>query len=171
MASRRSLLMTAAAAPLALEGCAVTEVKTFPTIASALQAIDSLGAGARTTQGWTLSQVLNHVAQSIEYSMYGFPSLNSALFRATIGKAAFVVFDSRGKMSHPLTDPIPGAPALPADAPLPAAKARIAVALLDFEAFLSPLSPHFAYGALDKTQFTRAHLMHLAEHWTAVVAA
>jgi hypothetical protein len=31
--------------------------------------------------------------------------------------------------------------------------------------------PHFAYGALDKAQFTRAHLMHLANHWTEISPA
>ena len=39
------------------------------------------------------------------------------------------------------------------------------------EAHTGPLAPHFAYGALDKTQYTRAHLMHLANHWTELVRA
>ena len=34
-----------------------------------------------------------------------------------------------------------------------------------FEAFNGPLKPHFAYGELDKAAYTRAHLMHLANHW------
>ena len=29
----------------------------------------------------------------------------------------------------------------------------------------SALAPHFAYGALNKAAYTRAHLMHLANHW------
>jgi hypothetical protein len=28
--------------------------------------------------------------------------------------------------------------------------------------------PHFAYGALGKAEYTRAHLMHLANHWAEV---
>jgi hypothetical protein len=30
------------------------------------------------------------------------------------------------------------------------------------------LAPHFAYGALSKSEYTRAHLMDLANHWERV---
>ena len=39
-------------------------------------------------------------------------------------------------------------------------------ALAAFDAWSGPLKPHVAYGELDKAQYTRAHLMHLADHWT-----
>ena len=42
--------------------------------------------------------------------------------------------------------------------------ARLLAALNAFEAWGGPLKPHFAYGELDKAQYTRAHLMHLANH-------
>ena len=74
-------------------------------------------------------------------------------------------------MSHSLNEPIPGSPALAAGDALDGAIARALKALQDFEAHTGPLAPHFAYGALDKAQYTRAHLMHLANHWTDVVRA
>ena len=40
-----------------------------------------------------------------------------------------------------------------------------------FDAHTGVLQPHFAYGALDKPSYTRAHLMHLANHWQAFVPA
>lgn len=33
------------------------------------------------------------------------------------------------------------------------------------------LAPHFAYGELDKPQYTRAHLMHLADHARLIALA
>jgi hypothetical protein len=166
---RRRLLIATAAAPLA--ACSPAEVKTFATPAAALAAIEGLARGHKTTGAWNLSQTLNHLAQSIEYSIDGFPQMKSAMFRAAVGTAAFAVFQARGRMSHSLVEPIPGAPALDAAAPLEPAIARALAALRRFEAHTGALAPHFAYGALDKAQYTRAHLMHLANHWDEVTRA
>ena len=111
-------------------------------------------------------QLLQHLAQSIEYSMKGYPEMKSAAFRAVLGNAAFAVFNARGAMSHSLTEPIPGAPALDAKVALKDSVRRLLDALAAFEAWSGALRPHFAYGELDKAQYTRAHLMHLANHWT-----
>ena len=91
---RRRLLLTAPAVPLALSACGSAAVQTLPTVAAALQAIDGLATGWRSAGTWSLAQVLNHAAQSIEYSMSGFPESKSALFRATVGSAAFALFDA-----------------------------------------------------------------------------
>jgi Protein of unknown function (DUF1569) len=163
---RRTLVIAASAAPLA--ACSAAEVKTFPTIAAASTAIESLAKGYKHTGSWTLAQMLNHAAQSIDYSIDGFPEMKSALFRNAVGRVAFGVFQARGKMGHRLDEPIPGAPALDAQAPLEPAIARALAAFKRFEAHTGALMPHFAYGEFDKTQYTRAHLMHLANHWTEV---
>jgi hypothetical protein len=146
----------------------MAEVRSFPTIASALAAIEALDHTWRATGRWTLAQILEHAAQSVEYSMSGFPRSKPALFQATAGRIAFSIFDGRGHMKHGLAAAIPGAPVVPADAPLGTAMLRAVAALQTFEAHEGPLAPHFAYGPLDKSQFTRAHLMHLADHWTEV---
>jgi hypothetical protein len=165
MPLRRQVLVLAAA-PLAGAGCSTGTAMRFETITQALQALQGLPADARSRGAWTLPQVFNHLAQSIEYSMQGFPEPRSALFQATVGKAAFAVFRARGRMSHGLAEPIPGAPALSAGDVLPAALARLQRSLRDFDAHGGALQPHFAYGALDKADYTRAHLMHLADHWS-----
>jgi hypothetical protein len=109
--------------------------------------------------------VLQHLAQSIEFSMQGFPALKGAWFRSSVGSAAFAVFNARGAMSHSLDEPIPGAPALDAAQALKASVQRLLDAMAAFEKFQGTLRPHFAYGELTKPQFERAHLMHLANHW------
>ncbi len=166
---RRAVVL--GAAPVALAGCGSAALAApFDRLDSALKLLQALPAGARMAEGWPLATVLVHAAQSVEYSMAGFPQPNSALFRATVGPLAFAVFDARGRMSHGLAEPIPGAPAIAADTPLPAAVARLVEALKRFDAHTGPLQTHFAYGALDKAAYARAHLMHLANHWQETAA-
>jgi hypothetical protein len=163
---RRTILLSVPTVSLA--ACSAAPVQGFADMASAMKGIEALTDGFKKSGAWSLAQMLNHAAQSVEYSLSGFPAMKSGLFRGTVGGAAFAVFESRGKMSHALDEPIPGAPALDKDAALPAAIERVLKALRDFEAHTGALMPHFAYGALDKGQYTRAHLMHLANHWTEV---
>jgi hypothetical protein len=168
MDRRRALQTTTvllAAAPLA--GCS-GRLKTFTTWKQAQQAVLDLRFDEKEVQGspWNMSQVLQHMAQSIEFSMQGFPVLKGAWFRSTVGSAAFAMFSSRGTMSHSLDEPIPGAPALDPAQPLKASVNRLLDAMDVFAQFNGTLRPHFAYGELTKPQYERAHLMHLAEHWT-----
>ena len=123
----------------------------------------------RGTGAWSLAEVLDHAAQSVEYSLDGFPQLKPALFRRTVGRVAFAMFKRKGRMSHPLAAPIPGAPALATD--LAKSLHRLQAALDRFEAHPGPWPPHFAYGPLSREDYHRAHLMHLNDHWAEVVRA
>ncbi|RZJ11589.1 MAG: DUF1569 domain-containing protein [Rubrivivax sp.] len=171
--NRRRALQTAtvllAAPPLA--GCS-GRLKIFTTWRQAQQAVLDLRFDEKVVHGnpWNMSQVLQHLAQSIEFSMQGFPVLKGAWFRSTIGSAAFAFFNSRGTMSHSLDEPIPGAPALDASQPVKASVNRLLDAMDAFAQFNGTLRPHFAYGELTKPQYERAHLMHIANHWTQVHA-
>jgi hypothetical protein len=167
---RRLTLAAGAATLLPLAGCGESPVGTFADFDAVRRALSALGPQARTTAGWPLSQVLQHAAQSIEFSLDGFPEPKSALFQSTVGKGAWSVFNARGRMNHSLTEPIPGAPALDGALPLERASTRLLAAIERFERHGGELRPHFAYGALDKRAYTRAHLMHLANHWTEVAA-
>ncbi len=118
----------------------------------------------QSTTAWKMSAVLEHMAQSVDMSMDGFPEPKSALFQATLGTAAFAVFRLRGKMSHGLTEPIPGAPALPQSEDFKPGIVRLRSAVQRFQAYAGPLKPHFAYGALSRTDFALAHTLHIANH-------
>lgn len=144
----------------------------FGTLAGAMQEVERLAGAAvqplAPATAWSWSQTLEHCAQSIEFSLQGFPAPKSALFQNTLGAAAFNVFALRGRMSHNLAEPIPGAPALDVSAPdASAALARLRKAVQDFAAHAGPLQPHFAYGALSRAQYEQAHAMHLANHLSA----
>jgi hypothetical protein len=141
-------------------------VAVLPDVAAALAWLDRLAhVPAESTSAWSLAQILEHAAQSVEYSLSGYPQLNSSWFRASVGPLAFRAFARRGRMQHATTEPIPGAPPLVA-ADVGVAARRLGHALLRFEttpdSFAFP--PHFAYGVLGKDDYRRAHLLHLADH-------
>ena len=163
----------AGAGGLWLQGEPAT-IATFPDTAAALAWIEAIGSdpGARSITGWSLPQVFEHAAQSIEYSLDGYPAMRPAWFRGSVGPLAFSVFARRGRMSHDTEEPFPGAPVLVA-ADTALAAQRLVGALQRFESHPSDatLSPHFAYGALDKHAYRRAHLMHLADHAREIVRA
>jgi Protein of unknown function (DUF1569) len=166
-ALKTTTVLLAAPAATQLTGC-TGRLKTFTTWKQAQQAVLDLLFAPKLVQGspWNLSQVLQHLAQSIEYSMQGFPALKGAWFRSSVGSAAFAVFSARGVMSHDLGEPIPGAPALDASQALKTSVQRLLDAMEAFALFNGTLRPHFAYGELTKPQYERAHLMHIANHWT-----
>ena len=139
------------------------------SLAAAEQELARLVAARERVSGepWSWGQTLVHLAQSIDYSMTGYPVPNSWLFRHTVGPAAFAFFGWRGRMSHDLDAPSPGAPAIDPLGPGPAALDRVRQALGRFRGWSGPLQPHFAYGALDKAGYERAHAMHLANHFSA----
>ena len=143
------------------------------TLADCLAWLDNIerAPSVKTTGAWPLSAVLEHCAQSVEMSIDGFPQAKGELFQKTVGKAAYGVIRSRGKMSHGLAEPIPGAPALAAGADWRPAAVRLRQAIVRFESHAGPFRPHFAYGALSKADYALAHSMHIANHRDEVVVA
>jgi hypothetical protein len=141
----------------------------FASLAAAREELDRLALAPTLSSGsaWSWAQTLIHCAQSIEYSMSGFPQMKPELFQRTLGSVAISVFSWRGRMTHDLAEPIPGAPGLDAQAPPGPALERLRAAMQAFLQWSGPLRPHFAYGALARPQYELAHAMHLANHLSA----
>ncbi|MBD8526912.1 DUF1569 domain-containing protein [Pseudomarimonas arenosa] len=112
---------------------------------------------------WPVPQVIEHLAQSIEFSLTGYPEPKPEWFQSSLGRLANAAFQRAGAMHHDLEAPIPGAEALSMQH-LHAACRRLHKALDDFLAFSGEFHPHFAYGPLGRESYLRAHLMHLADH-------
>jgi len=144
----------------------------FADLANARRTLEQLRAAPmKTRTGWDLPHVLHHAAQSIHGSIDGYPQPKPAWFRASVGSAAFAVFSARGRMNHSLDEPVPGMPSLADGLALAPAIDSVLEAMNRFEQHTGPLAPHFAYGALSKADYARAHLMHIANHWDLVVQA
>lgn len=173
--SRRAFLKSGAAGCIALTagGCGGADANDrqliFATLADALRELDRLATAValNAAASWTWSKTLLHCAQSIEYSMTGYPESKSALFQRTAGAMAFSFFKSRGRMSHNLIEAIPGAATLDANAASALAIASLRKAVDSFQQFTGVLRPHFAYGELNKTDYEKAHAMHIANHMSA----
>jgi hypothetical protein len=140
--------------------------KDFNTALAELKLLEQNKVTSSTN--WNLSQILNHCAQSIEYSMVGYPELKSIIFRKTIGKIAISVFLNRGYMNHGLNDEITGAPKLPSESNLKDAFNRLYNSIDAFKNFTAELKPHLAYDNLSKEDYEAAHAMHIANHLSSV---
>nr|WP_313403732.1 DUF1569 domain-containing protein [Pseudomonas sp.] len=171
---RRTLLKGAAVSGVALLGAGYWALPAGPRPAAvsldgARQVLADLqGRALRSVRGWSPSEVFNHCAQSIDYSIDGYPELKPAWFRHTLGPAAFAVFSSRGAMRHPLDEAIPGAAALTEPASQALALQRLQVAFERFAEHQGALRPHFAYGDLNHGEYAEAHVLHLYNHLSLI---
>ena len=166
--------VTAATTACSRDGAGQPTVNRKLKIATLDKAFDEaerlVNANITGTDGdFNLAQTLDHCAQSIEFSIAGFPENKSALLQRTVGSAAFHVFSWRGYMSHNLNEAIPGAPALD-NADTQSALIRLDSAITLFHQTPAALQPHFAYGTLTKGEYEHAHAMHLANHFSAIDA-
>jgi len=122
--------------------------------------IDLLAPGST----WNLSQTIQHCAQTVGYSVTGYPRLKPSLFRLTAGALAKHLFLRRGATRHSLDAEIDGAPALDPGLPTAVAIDRLAEAVARFTTHAGPHTVHPAYGKCTHNQYERLHAMHLAEH-------
>ena len=165
--TRRTVVLAAVGVSAALVTGVAVRRGTMPA-ASPMKLVTELkrlkGKTLSSSTAWSPFQVFTHLAQSVEYSINGYPHLNSALFQHTAGAAAAFMFSTVGAMRHNLTEPIPGAPALAHVGPLGDAIDRLIAALESFDRHPGPLLPHFAYGTLDKPAYASAHVLHVRNH-------
>jgi len=167
---RRTIVKGAALGGLALIGGGGWTALAVPTsaaisVAGARATLDALaGKPLVSLEGWSPAEVFNHCAQSVEYSLHGYPLLKPAWFRSSAGALAYRVFSLRGGMRHALDEPIPGAPPLIEPADVVPALQRLQQAFADFETHAGELAPHFAYGALSHADYGTAHALHLFDH-------
>lgn len=174
--SRRSILRAGVAAGLltvGATGCSGASASdrqlVFKNLADALREIERLtdAVALNPAATWSWSKTLLHCAQSIDYSMTGYPESRSAFFQHTAGAAAFSLFKSRGHMTHNLLEAIPGASTLDANAAGTMALANLRKSIDTFAQFSGVLKPHFAYGELTREEYEQAHAMHIANHLSA----
>ncbi|MBX7056715.1 MAG: DUF1569 domain-containing protein [Leptospirales bacterium] len=180
--SRAELLQRAAlaGAAIALAGgatnaCSAGEVPLvqdmkLTALDAAVQELQKLRAAPAVQLGgdWSVRKVMLHCAQSIDLSIDGFPQMKSGLFRATIGRIARSKFLSDGKMSHNLTDAIPGAPEFANAGDWKDGIDVLLTAIRRFQAHNGVMQPHFAYGETNKSEYEQLHAMHIANHLSAM---
>lgn len=130
-----------------------------------LDKLDNLAKSSLETKGdWSVYRTFDHLAQSIDFSMNGYPTQKSALFQNTAGKLAFKVFKARGSMLHGLDEEIPGEVITDEAGDNLIALQKLKQSLLTFKQYDAEMKPHFAYGHLSKDEFALAHILHINNH-------
>lgn len=141
------------------------------TVSAVLAKLESVAGKSIANSGaWNAATIFTHCAQSIEYSMTGYPVHKSDVFKHTLGSLAFSAFALKGSMVHALDEVIPGAPEITINEPVDAeeqseALQRLKKSLTDFNQYQGTLAPHFAYGELTKSEYEEAHVMHIYNHF------
>ena len=129
-----------------------------------LDKLDTLSRAPIDKAGsWGAPRTFHHLAQSVEFSMTGFPEHRSALFQNTVGQLVYKVFRARGQMQHGLDEVIPGE-IVEENGEVQTALLRLKNALLAFKSYDAELKPHFAYGLLQKDDYAIAHVLHINNH-------
>ncbi len=127
--------------------------------------LDSRAPGDWKSRGpWSVGKAAAHCAQSIEYSVTGYPKQKPWFVRALIGPAVLRKFLRNDAMSHDLGSPVPGAPEL-GDVSAADGLSRLQRAIAQFEAAGDKLQPHFAYGPVDRESYDRIHALHVKDHF------
>ncbi len=125
------------------------------------------GKSLHSSGSWNVSQIFQHLTQSVRGSYQGYPQQRSWWFQHSIGPLALQGFKAAGAMRHPLDEVIPGMPDLDAALDPQVALAALLQALDEFTA-ASTLAPHFAYGVLSHADFQAAHQLHIRQHLTEI---
>jgi hypothetical protein len=143
-------------------------ILTFSSLNDALRRIEEFSKhGLEPKSGhWSLYKTLNHGAQSIEFSLQGYPAHKSSLFKQTAGKLALHIFLAKGSMSHDISMPIPDAPNIESDGDAMQGFTRLETAVQSFWNHQGAFKEHFAYGKLTKEQYDKIQALHLANHLT-----
>lgn len=169
---RRKFLKITSTSSLALVvgGSGITWLAIEPsnrvlTTSSVISLIDELISSSIVSTGvWDPYSIFMHCAQSVDYSIDGYPHHKSSLFQNTVGKLAFSAFANKRKMSHKLDEAIPGAPLITPHKDVNFALSALKAAYLRFDKHQGPFQKHFAYGQLSKQQYELAHAMHFINH-------
>src|SRR5215217_5191877 len=87
-------------------GIAMADLPKVQSLDDSLRWLDRLEKAGKVSAigAWPIAAVLEHLAQSVEMSMDGFPQPKSAFFQSTAGSAAFAFFRWRGAMTHSLSE-------------------------------------------------------------------
>ncbi|MCB1142838.1 MAG: DUF1569 domain-containing protein [Leptospiraceae bacterium] len=128
----------------------------------------SLAKELKSNGKWEANRVFLHCAQSIDYSISGYPKNKPILIQKTIGRLVLNKFLSQGYMSHNLSDPIPGAPILESQKDFHPALDTLISSIDRFLQWDKKLSPHFVYGEVEKGDYNRIHAMHIADHLSEI---
>ncbi len=127
-----------------------------------LHKFDLVSAG----HGWSLYKTLLHCAQTIEFSMSGYPKLKPLIIRRTVGRIVLKKFLKNNKMKHDLTAPVPGAAEIADEGNISEAVAVSVKTIDDFMSYSGQYKEHLLFGKLSKKEYDEYFTLHYADHFS-----
>lgn len=168
MDRRKFLIATAVLSGVTAIGLPVAANRFVADLAALQNELQSFIAQELQSSGqWNVSQIFQHLTQSVRGSYLGYPQQRGWWFQHSIGPIALQGFKAVGAMRHPLDEVIPGMPALDAALEPQQALTGLLTALTEF-ATAATLAPHFAYGVLNHADFAAAHQLHIRQHLSQI---
>ncbi|MDP5206145.1 DUF1569 domain-containing protein [Alishewanella sp. SMS9] len=170
--TRRQFLRTAAFTPLVvvLGSKFVATLRHYP-LTDLQQRLRAMQPDRLRSMGnWNVSQIFQHCAQNLRYSIVGYPQHHSVLQKNIVGKLALNFYAAIGSMPAAQEQPIPGAPPLAADVPNDVALNELMFELQEFINWQGELAAHFAYGSLTKAQYYKVHALFLEQQLQQIVS-
>jgi len=139
----------------------------FPTLNDVMPDVDGLLQGHETVGNWTLGQICNHLANTVQLSVEGIPFRFPWIMRTTVAPMVKERMFRTGKMREGVYLP---AKALPKPGLDDRAEAETLRAALNYYAGVTePLADHPLFGRLTRDEWNRFHCIHCAHHLSFVL--
>jgi hypothetical protein len=113
---------------------------------------------------WSPYKTFVHCAQTIDYSIKGYPKNKPVIIQKTIGKLVLKKFLKQGFMKHSLTAPVPGAPDIGEDGSSNDGLNILIKSIDQFEKYNGSLSKHLIFGEMTKEEYSMYFAMHIYNH-------
>jgi Protein of unknown function (DUF1569) len=139
----------------------------FASLDRVMPDVDRLLEGHTTLGHWSLSQICNHLTQSLTWTVDGFPKLAPWFVRKTIGPLVLRRILRTGRFPDGIKLPAPYLPKPGLDDRAEAEALR--AALRHFASHTGPLSNHPMAGQIARADWERFHGIHCAHHLAFVV--
>jgi hypothetical protein len=139
----------------------------FDRLEDVLDDVDTLLAGHRTVGRWSLAQILNHLSNSIGYTIDGFPGRTAPwLIRKTLGAGLVRLMLATRYIAEGVKLP---AEYQPVSDDLAAEVNLLREAIARFAAASEPLAIHPFIGSMSHRRWVKFHCIHCAHHLSFAV--
>ena len=136
----------------------------FKTFEEALVELEKLEQGpVDTTGNWSFFQILEHCAGAIDRNMGGQMGQPSGFLKIVKGKFGKWKVLRQGYIPSGITNPRVQPQRLEGDAK--AAAAHLRESIRKFREYQGPLSQHPLFGKMNKAEWEKFHIYHMANHF------
>lgn len=113
---------------------------------------------------WSPYKTFVHCAQTINYSMEGYPKYKPLIVQLTIGRFVFKKYMKQGYMKHNLSAPVQGSPFIEDSSDINLGIDILINAIDRFQEYDGFFKRHLIFGNLTKEEYEIYFAMHIKDH-------